>query len=92
MKTKTILLFAICWLLGGLEPGNALSAPPDAETVRQAAGIETGVAVVIADEESLACDLADDGRLLVHLLTAKAENVSSLRTAVARRGRGNTVH
>jgi len=91
MKTNTFILLAICWLPGSPEGGSALSSPPDAEMVRRATGIDTGVAIVIADDRSLACDLANDGRLLVHLLCPKAENVSPLRTAVAERGLGGRV-
>ncbi len=62
-----------------------------ADAVRQHTGIETGLALVVGEGLELACDLAADGRLLVHLLAPEADAVAGLRAAVARRGLGGRV-
>ncbi len=66
--------------------GGTLADDPTADAVRTAAGIDTGLALVVADDASLACDLADDGKLLVHMQASRDTLIPALRDAVAARG------
>jgi len=59
-----------------------------ADAVRRQTAIDTGLAVVIAADIDLAADLADGGRLLVHLLCPRADRLAALRQSAHRRGLG----
>ena len=63
----------------------------EADAVRQATGIDRGLAVVIDSRSDLASDLADEGRLLVHLLAPDAGAVTALRAKVQERRLGGRV-
>ena len=82
---------AVCCLCLILVVRGSTAAQPDAPTVRAATGIETGLALVIGQELDLAGDLADDGRLLVHLLTPDARRVDDLAAHVQQRRMGGRV-
>ena len=88
MKTTAMALLVICWPVW---IGEASVAGGEAQGIREATGVDTGLAVVIAPDVQLACDLAEEGRLLVHLLSAKPQAADGLREAVGKRGLGGRV-
>lgn len=67
------------------------SRATDADEVRRQTGIDTGLSVVIADGLDLAADLADEGRMVVHLLTTKTDTVEEFREEVQARKLGGRV-
>lgn len=82
-------------LLATLVAGLACPGPAQekvtADAIIKSTGIDSGLALVIADDAALACDLADGGKLQVHLLAGRAESVEPLRAEVRSRGLGGRV-
>jgi outer membrane protein assembly factor BamB len=78
ISSTALLIVALC---AGSHAGE-----PASDAIRRAAGIDTGLALVVAEDATLACDLAVDGKLLVHLLVSRGELVPSLCDAVQTRG------
>lgn len=66
-------------------------AEPTAEAIVKATGVDTGLALVIANDTQLACELAKSGKLQVHLLVRQPERVESLRQMVQSQGLGGRV-
>ncbi len=79
-RISTAVLLMAGWCTG------ALADEPTADAVRAAAGIDAGLGLVVTDDAGLACDLADDGKLLVHVLASRSTLIPPLRDAVATRG------
>jgi outer membrane protein assembly factor BamB len=82
-------------LLATLVAGLACPGPAQkkvtTDAIIQATGIDSGLAPVIADDAALACDLADGGKLQVHLLAGRSESIGTLRAEVQSRGLGGRV-
>jgi outer membrane protein assembly factor BamB len=81
---------SIAWLMVAFCTG-LHAEEPTADAIRKAAGIDAGLGLVIADNATLACDLAGDGKLLVHLLASRDDLLPRLRDAVQSRGLGGRV-
>lgn len=67
------------------------AAQPTAEAIVKATGIDAGLALVIATDAQLACELARGGKLQVHLLVSQPEAAESLRGTVQSQGLGGRV-
>lgn len=59
--------------------------------VRQRAGIDTGLALVLGGDLELPVQLASDGRMLVHWLLADAKRIDAARKEVMDRGFGGRI-
>ena len=78
-------------LFAGLACPGPAQEKVTADAIIKSTGIDSGLALVIADDAALACDLADGGTLLVHLLAGRAESIGTLRAEVRSRGLGGRV-
>jgi len=85
LSLRAVMMAGVLWFL------SPAAGVPTAEEARRQTGIDAGVAVVLADDAGLACDLADKGRMVVHLLCPDARRVDRLRQVVDRRGLGGRV-
>lgn len=86
MKRSLRLVFAV-----GLLLANHAAAQPTPKEIVLATGIDSGLALVIADDATLACELAEGGKLLVHLLVGQPDLVESLGRLIQSRGLGGRV-
>lgn len=63
----------------------------DAEQVQNATGVKRGVALVLGDDVRLACELASEGKFLVHFLIPRANNLTEFRAKITKQNLGGRV-
>ncbi|MEK6238179.1 MAG: PQQ-like beta-propeller repeat protein, partial [Planctomycetales bacterium] len=90
-KLVGLLLPATALLIGGARAAEPSANQPSAKDITQTVGMERGLALVVADDLELAADLADEGRMLVHLLMPNASLVERTRSLARARGLGGRV-